>query len=159
MNNDKQLREELAGFLAGGKAHMTVAEAVKDFPLDQINNKPQHVDYTFWHLLEHIRFTQFDIVDFIKNPEYKEPHWPNDYWPEKTAKATEETWHTTIKKFEADLQDMISIVKNPDTDLYARIPNGDGQTVLREALLIIDHNAYHLGEFAILRQVEKNWKK
>src|SRR4051812_46267521 len=107
MKNEEALREELAGFLAGGKAHMTLGEAVKDFPLEQINNKPQHVEYTFWHLLEHIRITQNDIVDFIKNTEYKEPHWPDDDWPKKDAQATENDWKESIRLYEVDLQEMI----------------------------------------------------
>ncbi len=158
MTQEDMMREQLAGFLIGGKAHMTLLESVKDFPIGAINSFPPHCTYTFWHLLEHIRITQKDIIDFIIDPKYKEPHWPDDYWPEKTAKASLARWNKSIAAYEADVQQMVEIVKNPDYDLYAKIPQGDGQTILREALLIIDHSAYHIGEFAILRQVEKNWK-
>lgn len=158
MTQNEAIREQLAGFLTGGKAHMTLLESVKNFPPTAINNFPPNVTYTFWHLLEHIRLTQRDIIDFIIDPHYKEPHWPEDYWPTKTAQASSDQWNTTIALYEADVQQMVEIVKNPDYDLFAKIPHGDGQTILREALLIIDHNAYHIGEFSILRQVEKNWK-
>lgn len=109
-------------------------------------------------MLEHIRLTQRDIIDFIIDPHYKEPHWPEDYWPTKTTQASSDQWNTTIALYEADVELMVEIVKNPDYDFFAKIPHGDGQTILREALLIIDHSAYHIGEFAILRQIEKNWK-
>ena len=150
MRGDKALREQLAIFL-GTQAHMSLADAVKGFPLKDMNVRPPNVPYTFWHLLEHIRIAQWDIIDFIRNPDYEELEWPRGYWPAKNAKAT-------IARYQSDLKEMIALVKNPRTDLHAKIPHGDGQTILREAILIVDHNAYHIGEFAILRQVVNNWK-
>ncbi len=158
MQTDKALREQLAMFLEGQQAHMSLADAVKGFPLKDMNVRPRNVPYTFWHLLEHIRIAQWDIVNFIKNPDYEELKWPEDYWPARNARATRDDWENTLARFTSDLREMIAIVKNPRTDLHARIPHGDGQTILREAILIVDHNAYHIGEFAILRQVAKNWK-
>ena len=157
MRGDKALREQLAIFL-GTQAHMSLADAVKGFPLKDMNVRPPNVPYTFWHLLEHIRIAQWDIIDFIKNPDYEELKWPEGYWPAKNAKATKKDWDETIATYQSDLKEMIALVKNPRTDLHAKIPHGDGQTILREAILIVDHNAYHIGEFAILRQVVNNWK-
>jgi hypothetical protein len=158
MADDKALRGQLATFLQGDQAHMSLADAVKGFPLKDMNVRPRNVPYTFWHLLEHIRIAQWDIVEFIKNPDYEELKFPDDYWPAKNAKATKKDWDRTLAQYTSDLREMIAIVKNPKTDLHARIPHGDGQTILREAILIVDHNAYHIGEFAILRQVTNNWK-
>jgi hypothetical protein len=158
MPDDKALREQLATFLQGDQAHMSLADAVKGFPLKDMNVKPRNVPYTFWHLLEHIRIAQWDIVEFIKNPKYEELKFPDDYWPKKNAKATKKDWDHTLGQYASDLREMIAIVKDPKTDLHARIPHGDGQTILREAILIVDHNAYHIGEFAILRQVAGNWR-
>jgi len=157
MRGDKALREQLAIFL-GTQAHMSLADAVKGFPLKDMNVRPPNVPYTFWHLLEHIRIAQWDIIDFIKNPDYEELEWPGGYWPAKNATATKKAWDETIARYQSDLKEMIALVKNPRTDLHAKIPHGDGQTILREAILIVDHNAYHIGEFAILRQVVNNWK-
>jgi len=157
MRGDKVLREQLAIFL-GTQAHMSLADAVKGFPLKDMNVRPPNVPYTFWHLLEHIRIAQWDIIDFIRNPDYEELEWPRGYWPPKNAKATKKDWDETIARYQSDLKEMIALVKNPRTDLHAKIPHGDGQTILREAILIVDHNAYHIGEFAILRQVVNNWK-
>jgi len=137
---------------------MSLGDAVKGFPLKDMNVRPPNVPYTFWHLLEHIRIAQWDIIDFIKNPDYEELEWPAGYWPAKNAKATKKEWDETIAGYQSDLKEMIALVKNPRTDLHAKIPHGDGQTILREAILIVDHNAYHIGEFAILRQVVNNWK-
>jgi hypothetical protein len=155
---EQPVREQVVSLLRGGQAHMPFAEAVKDFPKDGITIRPPHVDYTFWHLVEHIRITQHDILDFCLNPEYKELEWPKDYWPDKDAEATYEQWQESVKQFENDLQAMIELVQNPDTDLSAKIPHGGGQTYLREALLIADHTAYHTGELGILRQVCELWK-
>jgi hypothetical protein len=158
MRGDRALRAELVKFLLGTGAHMSLADAVKNFPVKDINRRPPHMPYTFWHLLEHIRIAQWDILDFIRNPDYEHLRWPQDYWPAKSAKATKKDWEHTLARYHRDLREMIAIVKNPRTDLHARIPHGDGQTILREAILIVDHTSYHVGELAILRQVVNNWK-
>jgi hypothetical protein len=157
MNDNKQLRDELIFHLTVGHAHMSFEEAVADFPLEKINTLFTNGDYTFWHLLEHIRRTQNDILEFIVNPKYKERTWPKDYWPEKEKKATKKEWNTTIKSFLKDQEQLKKLVADPKTDLYGKIPHGTGQTILREIIVITDHNAYHLGEFAIMRQVLKTW--
>jgi hypothetical protein len=159
MNTDKITRDELIFHLLKGNAHMPFEEAVVDFPEEKMNTLFPNGDYTFWHLLEHIRRTQADILDFMVNPEYKELEWPHDYWPEKNKKATKKDWEQTIKGFLKDRTALQKLVEDPNTDLYAKIPHGTGQTVIREIIVIVDHNAYHLGEFAIMRQVLGAWGK
>lgn len=156
---DTALREQLVQNLLIGHAHMPFTEAVSNFPKDSINTIPTHVDYSFWHLLEHIRISQHDILDFIKNPQYKEIEWPKDYWPDKSTIATMTDWNRTINKFKEDQEELVKIIKTKKTNLYSKIPHGQGQTILREILLVIDHNAYHIGEFSILRQVMQLWPK
>ena len=138
---------------------MTFEEAVADFPESKMNTKFTNGDYTFWHLLEHIRRTQKDILDFIINPDYKEREWPKDYWPGKNEKAAKRDWDETTSAFLKDRKKLEKLVKNPKTDLYKKIPHGTGQTIFREIIVITDHNAYHLGEFAIMRQVLSAWGK
>lgn len=157
MAPDTALRDQLHHLLRGGNAHMNFDEAVADFPLDRINDRPLNVPYTPWHLLEHLRRTQRDILDFISNPEYQEMKWPDDYWPAQDAAADAAMWRQTIDAFHADVQTVDDLATDPSTDLHATTPHGDGQTVLREILLVADHNAYHIGEFAILRQVMGTW--
>lgn len=159
MNTDTFTREELIFHLVTGHAHMTFEEAVADFPVKKMNELFTHGEYTFWHLLEHIRRTQYDILDFIINPDYKEREWPMDYWPGKKEKATKKDWDETIASFLKDRKKLEKIIKNPKTDLYKKIPHGTGQTIFREIIVITDHNAYHLGEFAIMRQVLGAWDK
>jgi Mn-containing catalase len=159
MQADTAIRDELAFLLSRGNAHMSFSEAIADFPTTHMNTVFPNGTYTPWHLLEHIRLTQKDILDFMQNPSYKEPHWPDDYWPKKDTKATKKEWEDTITLFEKDNQALQSIIKDSKTDLYSKIPHGTGQTIIREVLVIADHNAYHLGEFAIMRQVMKTWKK
>ncbi|MDQ6832275.1 MAG: DinB family protein [Chloroflexota bacterium] len=159
METDKAFREQLLHLLRGGNAHLSFDEAVADFPPDAINQRPPNVPYTPWHLLEHLRLAQWDILDFIRNPDYQAMKWPDDYWPAPDAKADTAAWEQTISAFRADLKAIEDLVNEPQTELTAAIPHGDGQTILREILLVADHNAYHIGEFAILRQVMGTWNK
>jgi hypothetical protein len=159
MDNDKPIRAHLLSLLKGGNAHMTFAEAVEDFPEVHINTRFTNSTYSAWGLIEHIRRTQLDIIDFMRNPKYKEISWPDDYWPPSGKKATKREWENTVRAFNANLKELEKIVKSPKTKLYSKIPWGDGQTVLREILLVADHNAYHIGEFAIMRQAMGTWGK
>lgn len=154
---DSVLRQQLIAFLTTAQAHMTFLDAVKDFPKERINEFPPHVDYSPWMLLEHIRLTQKDILDFMIDSKYKEPHWPDDYWPKKKVKADEKMWNKTVKGYTEDLEKLAVFVNDPKTNLDEKITNGDGQIILREMLLIIDHTSYHIGEFSILRQVMGTW--
>lgn len=157
MDSDKVLRAQLLELLRGGSAHMTFDEAVRDFPMDAVNARPPSVPYTPWHLLEHIRLTQRDILDFVREDSYEEGVWPDDYWPSPDAEADKRAWNETLAAFHEDLAALQGMVNDPATDLTALVPNGDGQTFIREVLLVADHNAYHIGEFAILRQVMGTW--
>lgn len=157
--NDKALRGHLLNFLKGGNAHMTLEEAVKNYPLSKINDIFPNGEYSSWHLLEHIRRTQNDILEFIINPNYVYLDWPKDYWPERTEKATPKDWEKTIVLFQKDLKALEKIVVNPKNDLFAKIKWGEGQTILREILLVADHSAYHIGEFTIMRQTMNTWKR
>ena len=157
MNNDKVLRDQLLAQLRGGQAHMGFEEAVADFPMAHINTRPPNVTYTFWHLIEHIRITQWDILEFVRNPDHVSPNWPKGYWPDPAQQATPDQWKATVAAFHKDIKDLEALATDPATDLFSPIPHGDGQTILREILLVADHNAYHIGEFGILRQVTQTW--
>jgi hypothetical protein len=154
---ERALRDQLLALLRGGMAHLTFDDAIADFLPDRINDRPPHVPYTPWHILEHLRITQWDILEFMRNPDYREIRWPDDYWPAPDAMTDPAGWERTIAAFRADFAAICAIADDPQSDLYARIPWGEGQTILRELLLVADHNAYHLGEFAILRQVMHTW--
>jgi hypothetical protein len=159
MDSEQALREQLLKLLRGGMAHMTFDEAVASFPPEQMNRRAPNVSYTPWQLLEHVRFTQRDILLFITDPNYLEPSWPDDYWPGSDKEADETAWAETIRSFKEDREALEALVMDPATNLYTPIPHGTGQTILREILLVTDHNAYHLGEFAILRQVMGTWPR
>ena len=131
--------------------------AVADFPDAAVNQLPPNVAYTPWHLLEHIRIAQWDILDYIRNRAYLAPSWPEEYWPARDATATPEQFALTVEGFRTDRTALQELVADPATDLLGTIPNTPGHTILREVRLVADHNAYHVGEFAILRQVMGTW--
>ncbi len=151
------LHEQLIGLLDGVGARMPFEEAVADFPDEAINAFPPNVEYTPWHLLEHIRLTQADILDYIVNRDYVERAWPTAFWPARDATATPARFAATIEAFLVDVAALRSIVADPATDLLATIPNTPGHTILREVRIVGEHNAYHVGEFAVLRQVMGTW--
>lgn len=151
------LRTQLLELIDGRGAHMPFDDAVQDFPDDAINRRPPHVPYTPWHLLEHIRTAQSDIVDYIRNPAYLAPNWPEEYWPARDATATPEQFAQTMERFRADRQALHELLADPSTDLLATIPGTPAHTILRQVRVIGAHNAYHIGEFAILRQMMGSW--
>lgn len=157
MNPDAQLRKQLVDLLNGGNAHMPFQAAIADFPPEAINQVPPNMTYSAWHLLEHLRITQRDILDFIRNPPYVPLNWPEDYWPPKNAQANQAAWQNTITCFIEDAKSLENLVLDPATDLTADLPHAPGYTILREILVVSDHNAYHIDELAILRQVMKTW--
>jgi hypothetical protein len=154
---DKVLREQLLALLRGKNAHLSFDEAIADFPMEHINTKPPNVSYTPWHILEHLRIAQWDILEFVRNPDHISPEWPKGYWPNPNAQAGEAQWQQTIDRFRIDLKAIEMLVTNPNTDFFAPIPHAPDYTIFREVLLVADHNAYHIGEFAILRQVMETW--
>ena len=151
MDKDKALHEHLLELLDGKSAHIDLESALKDLPSDKINDKPGGSPHSAWQLLEHIRIAQRDILDFCRNPNYKEMKWPDDYWPKDDG--TKETWDRSVKLVLDDLQAMREIVSNESTDLFAKIPHGSGQTILREAMLVADHNAYHVGQIVFIKKM------
>jgi hypothetical protein len=157
MESEEILRKHLVDLLRGGNAHMPFEAAVADFPLQSMNTLPPNVPYSPWRLLEHLRISQWDILDFIRNPQYVWRKWPDDYWPANTARASQAQWNETIAGFQADLKSLDDLVADPVTRLTEEIPHAPGYTILREILVVCDHNAYHIGEFAILRQVMGTW--
>lgn len=157
MSADEILRNQLLALLQGEDAHMDFDEAVADFPLKFINQRPPNTPYTPWHLLEHLRITQWDILEFIRNPQHVSPAWPEGYWPAPNAEASPQQWQETIAGFRADFKDVEGLVKDPASQILAEIAHAPGYTLLREIMLVAGHNAYHIGEFAVLRQVMSTW--
>src|SRR5208283_1600203 len=156
--NDKALREHVIYLLNGGGAHARFDDIVKDMPEKLRGVIPSGLDHSAWMLLEHLRLAQWDILEFSHNPKYKAPEWPKDYWPKTPVPPSAAAGNKSIQQFRKDLKTMQDLVGNLKTDLYARIPWGDGQTVLREALLLADHNAYHLGQLVDVRRLLGVWK-
>ncbi|MGA2388163.1 MAG: DinB family protein [Candidatus Sulfotelmatobacter sp.] len=154
----KQLREHLFELLKGGSAHAGYDDAVKDLPEKLRGVKPDGLPHSAWMLLEHLRIAQQDILQFSRNPKYKTPKWPDDYWPKTAAPPSNAAWNKSVQQFRKDLKTMQDLVANPKTDLYARIPWGDGQTILREALLVADHNAYHIAQLIDVRRLLDAWE-
>jgi DinB superfamily len=156
---DKQaaLRQHLLYLLRGGGAHVDFESAIAGLPAKLRGARPHGIPHTPWRLLEHMRIAQWDILEFSRNPHHVSPNWPGGYWPEGDAAPNAAAWAKSVKAFRRDLKDMERLVSSPSTDLYARIPHGDGQTILREALLIADHNAYHLGELVVVRRLLNAW--
>jgi hypothetical protein len=153
MNTDKALREHLLYVLGGGGAHADFESVVKDFPVELINVRAENIPYTAWQLLEHMRIAQWDILEFSRDPQHVSPPWPKGYWPADDEQADSEAWKKTVAAFRADLKAMQALVEDPSTDLFAPIAHGDGQTILREALLVADHNAYHLGALVAIKRM------
>lgn len=158
MSPDGILRKQLLQLLQGRNAHLNFDDALANFPLAFMNARPPNVSYTPWHLVEHLRIAQWDILEFMRHPDHTSPAWPVGYWPEEQAEADESTWLDSIRQFRKDLNEVEDIVKDETIELTAEIPHAPGYTYLREILLVADHNAYHIGEFAILRQVMGTWK-
>lgn len=157
MDPQQSLRAQVVALLRGGQAHMGFAAAVADFPEEAINARPPRVPYTFWHLVEHVRLAQADILDYLTDPAYRAPAWPQDYWPPLDAQATPEMWAASVAAFQRDLDALIGLATDERTDLFAPVPSNPGHSLLREFLLVADHNAYHTGELGILRQVAGAW--
>lgn len=152
------LRRHVLYLLGEGGAHLSFEKAIAGFPADLRGVRPAKLPYTAWRLLEHMRIAQWDILDFCRNPKYVMPDFPSGYWPSGDAPPNGKAWARSVNAFRADLRAMVDMVRNPRTNLFARIPHGDGQTILREALLVADHNAYHLGQLVLLRRLLGIWK-
>lgn len=152
-NTDKVLRRQLIAFVAGGNAHMDYNHAVAGFPMKEMNRRVPNGSYTVWHLLEHMRIVQWDILEFVRNPGHVSPDFPTGYWPPEDRMATQDDWRETTNAFRADLKAVQKIVRDPKTDFFSPIPHAPDYTVIREVLLVGDHNAFHVGEFVAVRRV------
>ena len=157
-NKDKLLREHLVYLLRDGGAHAKFDDVVADFPAELRGKEVKNLPYSPWMLLEHMRLAQWDILEFSRNKKHVSPAWPEGYWPKTPDPPSAAAWAGSVRQFRKDLKAMENLVSNPKTDLYAKIPWGDGQTILREALLVADHNAYHLGELLAVRRLLGAWK-
>jgi len=147
------LRKHLDNLLRMEGAHLSFDSAVAEFPPEHQGTKPPGAPHSAWELLEHLRIAQEDILDFSRNPDYVDKVFPDDYWPPYAAPPDDEAWQKSVRQFNTDLAAMRALVSDPAQDLFARIPHGTGQTLLREALLVADHNAYHMGQFVYLRKL------
>jgi DinB superfamily len=156
-NQDRALREHLVFLLKGGGAHVHFMDALDGFPERNRGVFAAGLVHTGWQLLEHVRIAQRDILEFSRNPKHVSPGFPEGYWPKTPLPPNDEAWKNSVEAFRNDLQEMIRLVENPKTDLYAKIPHGDAQTFLREALLLADHNSYHLGQLVDLRRALGTW--
>lgn len=158
MNHDEALRTHLLELLDGAHAHAPFDKVVPGIPAKLRGEIPEGLPHSAWMLLEHIRLAQWDILEFSRNPEYKEMKWPDEYWPKSPAPPSEAAWDKSVKSFHDDLAAMKKLVNDPNTDLLAKIPWGGGQTILREAMLVADHNSHHLGQLIDVRRLLGAWK-
>ena len=154
---DAIVREQVVHLLKGGGAHVQFMDAIEGFPAQKRGTYVKGLPHTGWQLLEHARLAQWDILEFSRNAKHVSPEFPEGYWPKTPAPADQKDWEKSVREFQQDLQEMIKLVRDPGTDLYSKIPHGDGQTILREALLVADHNAYHLGQLVDLRRALGSW--
>lgn len=152
MDNTDSLRTHIVNLLTKAEAHVDVASTLKDFPAALRGRKPKGSPHTPWQLLEHMRIGQWDILRFSVDPKHTSPKWPEGYWPKTATPPTDKAWDESVRSFLGDLDETVALVRDKKRDLFAPFLHGDGQTLLREALLLADHNAYHLGQLVLLRR-------
>jgi DinB superfamily len=157
--SNRALRQHLIYLLTDGGAHAKFDDAIAVIPAKLRGQKPAGMPHSPWMLLEHMRIAQWDILEFSRNPEYKSPTWPEGYWPPTEDPPNAAAWNESVKNFRKDLKSMENLIADTNTDLFAKIPWGDDQTILREALLVADHNAYHLGQLVDVRRLLGAWSK
>ena len=156
--SDAVLRKHLIELLRSRGAHADFDEAIDGLPEGLRGARVKDLPFTAWRLLEHLRLAQWDILEFSRNPKHKSPSWPEGYWPEADAPPNAAAWDASVAAFRRDLADMEKLVRDSSSDLFAPIPHGQGQTLLREALLVADHNSYHVGQLILLRRALGAWK-
>ena len=154
---DEALREHVVYLVKGGGAHVHFMDALEGFPARKRGTYAKGLPHTGWQLLEHARLAQWDILEFCRNPKHVSPEFPEGYWPKTPGPPNEAAWGKSVQQFQNDLSDMVRLIRNPRTDLYKHIPHGQRQTILREALLLADHNSYHLGQLVYLRRALGTW--
>ena len=157
MQTETLLRKQLVKLLSSGEAHADYNKAVKDLPFAHQGQTPKGAEHSPWQLLEHLRITTWDILEFSRDPKHQSPEWPKEYWPKSAAPAVESDWDDSVKAYYKHLKEFAELIENKSTDLFAKIPHGDGQTILREALLVADHTSYHLGQLVLVRRILGAW--
>ena len=157
MANDSVLREHIKNLLTLGNAHVTFDDAVKGLAPELRGKRPKGAEHSPWEILEHLRIAQSDILEFSRDAGHKSPEWPSGYWPKTAAPPDEKAWEKSVRAFRKDLKELCALVTDESRDIFAKIPHGDGQTILREALLAADHNAYHVGQLVLVRRLLGAW--
>lgn len=157
MKNDPVLREHLLNLLNSDAAHVTFEAAVKDLPANLRGQRVKHVERSPWEILEHLRIAQWDILEYIRNPKHVSPDFPEGYWPTMESPPSDKSWTESVTAFRSDLDAFTNLLSNPATDVLAPIAHAGGKTILREVLLLADHNAYHLGQLVMLRRLLGAW--
>jgi hypothetical protein len=147
------LRKQLLDAIRGHQAHIEFSAAVKDFPAEWQGKKPAGAPHSAWQLLEHLRIAQNDILEFSRNPKHKSPNWPEGYWPSSETPPNARAWAESVAAFEQDRKEFTALVQDANFDLFQRFPHGEGQNLLREALLVASHNSYHLGQVVFLKKM------
>jgi hypothetical protein len=158
MEHDKQLRQQLAKVMDWHEAHADFSAAVSNFPAELCGRVPNGFPYSAWQLLEHIRLALWDIVEFSRDARHVSPEWPEGYWPKTAVPPDEKAWENSVKSVQQHLETMRELIGDSKRDLFAPIPHGSGQTLLRQALLIADHNAYHVGQLVLVQKALGAWK-
>lgn len=158
IDQDASLRKHVIELLRSKGTHADFEQAIEGLPEELRGARVKELPFTPWRLLEHLRLAQWDILEFSRDPKHKSPKWPEGYWPEGDAPTKAAAWGASVAGFRQDLAEMVKLVKDPSNDLFAPIPHGEGQTLLREALLVADHNSYHIGQFILLRRLLGAWK-
>jgi hypothetical protein len=156
--DEKALREQLVALLKGGQAHVDFEKAVAGLAPEKQGQRALELPYSPWELLEHLRITQWDILEFSRDTKHKSPDWPSGYWPKSAEPPTAHSWEESVRQFRAHHKALMDLVQNESSDLFAPIPGGDGQTLLREVLLVADHNAYHIGQLVLVRRALGAWE-
>ena len=156
-DRDQILRKQLVALITEGNAHATFDAAVKNLPAELRGKTPKGAEHSPWQLLEHLRIAQWDILEFSRNQQHESPKWPEGYWATTAAPPDDKAWDRSIRAFRRDQKAMCDFIADPSTNLYAKIPHGSGQTILREALLVADHNAYHVGQLVLVRRLLGAW--
>jgi DinB superfamily len=157
MSDNAALRKQLVENLRSSNAHANFDQSIKDFPAELHGKRPDGAPHSPWQVLEHLRIAQWDILEFSRDAKHKSPAWPEGYWPPQPEPPDEKAWDRSVHRFSQDNDALCKLIEDESSDLFAKLPHGDGQTLLREALLAADHNAYHLGQLVLLRRMLGSW--
>lgn len=154
---DKKIKEQLTQLLTAAQAHATFEDTVANIAFQNIGKKPGNLPYSIWKLVEHIRITQWDILEFSRNPDHQSPEWPKGYWPDEDAPPDENGWQNCLRQIKSDRDEFIELVNKSESDLFTPFSHGTGQNLLREAMLIADHTSYHTGQILVVRRLLNDW--